>query len=69
MIWDSPADFFAMGGHGAFVWGSYGAALLCMVAEPLLALRRRRRAQAEAVNNARRFGSGGRDEDAQEDGG
>lgn len=67
MSWDSPAAFFAMGGHGFFVWGSYGVALVCMGVEPLLALRRRRRAQAEAVNNASRFAADGRDEGARED--
>ena len=42
MIWNSPADFFAMGGYGLYVWGSYGAALLLMTLEPFLAARRRR---------------------------
>jgi heme exporter protein D len=67
MNWDSPSAFLAMGGHGLFVWGSYGVALLCMVIEPLLAVRRRQRAQAEAVNNARGSGKSGTDEASQEE--
>jgi heme exporter protein D len=38
-----------MGGHGLFVWGSYGVCLLVMALEPLLAARRRRQALAEAA--------------------
>ncbi|MCG5493669.1 MULTISPECIES: heme exporter protein CcmD [Ectothiorhodospira] len=34
-------EFLAMGGHGPFVWGSYGAALLVLVGE-MIWLRRRR---------------------------
>lgn len=41
MNWGSPAEFFAMGGHGLYVWGSFGACLLLMVVEPWLAGRRR----------------------------
>ena len=49
MNWNSPAEFFEMGGHGLFVWGSYGVCLLVMALEPLLAARRRRQALAEAA--------------------
>ena len=42
MNWASPADFFAMGGHALYVWGSFGACLLALLAEPVL-LRQRRR--------------------------
>ncbi len=48
MIWHSAADFFAMGGYGLYVWGAYGAALVLMLAEPLLARHRRRQALADA---------------------
>jgi heme exporter protein D len=48
MIWSSAAEFFAMGGYGLYVWGSYAVALLLMVAEPLLVVRRRRRALRDA---------------------
>lgn len=42
MNWGSASEFFAMGGYGLYVWGSYGVAALCVVLE-LLALRERRR--------------------------
>ncbi len=42
-------EFFAMGGYGFYVWGSYGITALVLIAE-LLALRARRRA---ALNEAR----------------
>jgi heme exporter protein D len=44
MNWNSAADFFAMGGYGLYVWGSYAVAALAMTLEPLLATRRHRRA-------------------------
>ena len=48
MNWGSASEFFAMGGYGLFVWGSYGLALLLMIAEPWLAARRHRLARAAA---------------------
>ena len=44
MQWTSTSEFFAMGGYGLYVWGSYGVALALMLLEPWLAVRRRRRA-------------------------
>ncbi len=44
MNWGSAAEFFAMGGHGYFVWMSYAAAVILMVAEPLLARARHQKA-------------------------
>ena len=41
MNWNSPAEFFAMGGYALYVWGSFGACLIAMVAEPLLVIKRR----------------------------
>jgi heme exporter protein D len=52
MNWESPAAFFAMGGDGFFVWGSYAVALLCMLVEPWLAARRRRRALGAASDDS-----------------
>ena len=40
MQWSSVGEFFAMGGYGFYVWGSFGACLLLMVAEPILAKHR-----------------------------
>ena len=44
MQWNSAADFLAMGGYGLYVWGTYGVALVLMLAEPALAALRHRRA-------------------------
>jgi heme exporter protein D len=44
MSWNSFDDFIHMGGYGLYVWGSYGVTLVVMVAETLLARRRRRQA-------------------------
>jgi heme exporter protein D len=40
MQWNSVGEFLAMGGHGFYVWGSFGACLVLMVAEPILARHR-----------------------------
>ena len=45
MIWNSAADFFAMGGYGLYVWGACGVTLVCMTAEPVLTTMRHRAAQ------------------------
>ena len=42
MIWGDAGEFFAMGGYGLYVWGSYAVTLLAIVIE-LAALRARRR--------------------------
>ncbi|MDP2240787.1 MAG: heme exporter protein CcmD [Burkholderiales bacterium] len=36
MNWASWSDFFAMGGYGLYVWGSYGVTLGLMVTEIVL---------------------------------
>ena len=41
MNWNSPAEFFAMGGYGFYVWGSFGVTALALVIEPLLIKQRR----------------------------
>lgn len=45
MSWNNASEFFAMGGYGLYVWGSYAVTLACMAVEPVLALRRHRAAQ------------------------
>lgn len=40
MQWTSIGEFFAMGGYGVYVWGSFGACALLMLMEPILAGRR-----------------------------
>jgi heme exporter protein D len=51
MNWASAADFWAMGGYGAYVWGAYGVTLAVMLAEPLLVRRRCRQALAESAGH------------------
>jgi heme exporter protein D len=43
MIWNSAAEFFAMGGYALYVWGSFGVCALVMAVEPWLLQQRRER--------------------------
>lgn len=49
MNWRSAEEFFAMGGYGFYVWGSYAVTALVMLAEPWLARRRHRLALRDAA--------------------
>ena len=49
MSWAGPADFFAMGGYGLYVWGAYGVTAACMLIDPIVAARRHRRALRESA--------------------
>jgi heme exporter protein D len=40
--WNSPGEFFAMGGYAFYVWGSFGVAALCIAAELWWLVRRAR---------------------------
>ena len=51
MNWGSASEFFAMGGYGFYVWGSYAVAAALMLAEPLLARRRHRQALRDAARD------------------
>ncbi len=48
--WQSWSHFWNMDGYGLYIWGSYGVTLVCMLAEPLLAARRRRQALAQVLD-------------------
>lgn len=49
MGWNSASDFFAMGGYGLYVWGSFGVTAAVLAAEVWsLAARRRRLRRAIA---------------------
>ena len=48
------AEFFNMGGYALYVWGSFGATALLMIAEPLL-LSRRRKTAIESVARLQRM--------------
>lgn len=43
MNWSSASEFFAMGGYGLYVWGSYGVTM-ALIAMELVSLVLRRRA-------------------------
>ncbi len=53
MIWNSWAEFFAMGGYGLYVWGSTVAVAACMLGE-VAALRMRRKAVVEQLRMTQR---------------
>ncbi|HLA36513.1 MAG TPA: heme exporter protein CcmD [Rhodocyclaceae bacterium] len=42
MQWNSPSEFFAMGGYALYVWGSFGVCAVAMALEPLLVHKRLR---------------------------
>ncbi len=44
MNWGSASEFFAMGGKGLYVWGSYVVVALCFVGEFFAANRRHKAA-------------------------
>ena len=44
MIWQSAAEFWAMGGYGVYVWGSMGVSAALMALEVWLARLGRRQA-------------------------
>ena len=54
MNFDSFAEFIAMGGHGFYVWFSYGASMLVVVANVVVVRRSRRRHLREMADIARR---------------
>ena len=33
MIWNNWSEFWAMGGYGLYVWGSFGVTALCVALE------------------------------------
>lgn len=40
MNWNSPGEFFAMGGYALYVWGSFGVCALAFLTEPFLIRKR-----------------------------
>ena len=51
MIWESWSAFWAMGGRGFFVWGSYGALLVAVIAE-LVNLRSARKTAIQSMQDS-----------------
>ncbi|MGZ8202146.1 MAG: heme exporter protein CcmD [Burkholderiales bacterium] len=58
MNWSSWSDFWAMGGYGLYVWGSYGITFALMALE-LVSVRRRRRMALQNVVRLRGTNDGG----------
>jgi heme exporter protein D len=52
--WGSPAEFFAMGGYGLYVWGAYVVAAACLAIEPVMAALRHRRARKALAHEGAR---------------
>jgi len=50
MQWNSASEFFAMGGYGLYVWGSFGVTALALLAEVWL-IRRRHAAALQAIRD------------------
>jgi heme exporter protein D len=46
MSWGGWSGFWAMGGYGFYVWGSYAVTLACLAIEVFLLRRRAREAKA-----------------------
>jgi len=55
MVWNSASEFFAMGGYGLYVWGSYVVTAAWMLLEPVV-VARRHRAALQAVSDSEEQG-------------
>jgi heme exporter protein D len=51
-MWNSPAEFFAMGGYALYVWCSFGVCVLVMLVEPIT-IRIRRKAVIQRLQQER----------------
>ena len=51
MVWNSGSDFFAMGGYGLYVWGSFGVTAAAIAAE-IWSVIARRRVLSQSVRDA-----------------
>lgn len=61
MVFSSLQDALHMGGHGFYVWLSYGVVLVALVALVLIPLMARRRLLRDIAGRARRAAARGRD--------
>ena len=50
MIWSGWAEFFAMGGYGLYVWGSFAMCAAVLALEVMLVATRRRTLAREAFD-------------------
>ena len=47
MMWNSWSEFWAMGGYGLYVWGSFGVTALCVALEMIWVKNARAQALAQ----------------------
>jgi len=50
MIWSSWTEFWAMGGYGLYVWGSFGVTALCVALEMIWVKNARAQALTQISN-------------------
>ena len=50
MIWNSWSDFWAMGGYGLYVWGSFGVTAMCVALEMVWVKNARAQALTQITN-------------------
>jgi heme exporter protein D len=50
MIWNSWSEFWAMGGYGLYVWGSFGVTALCVALEVIWVKNARAQALTQISN-------------------
>lgn len=50
MIWNSWSEFWAMGGYGLYVWGSFGVTALCVAFEMIWVKNARAQALTQISN-------------------
>ena len=50
MIWNSWSGFWAMGGYGLYVWGSFGVTALCVALEVIWVKNARAQALTQISN-------------------
>jgi heme exporter protein D len=53
MNWESASQFWAMGGYGFYVWGSYAVSAVLIAAELVLVARRMRGAREQAARDVK----------------
>jgi len=62
MNWGSWSNFWAMGGYGLYVWGSYAVTLLFMLTEIVLLLQRKKSIMQFLARMPRNYYGGVKDE-------
>ncbi|MEY3427616.1 MAG: hypothetical protein RIS60_968 [Pseudomonadota bacterium] len=61
MIWNSWSDFWAMGGYGLYVWGSFGVTAILMAYEMYWVKQARNKALQQVAQELRAAETHGKD--------